>query len=182
MHTHYIHLSLSCVFLFQVYSLVLPKKELAIFVDNRSRVGLILLILIMTTTVISIFGFVFIVIRATKREMHLCAKLIQQMEATQQAERKSMNKSVAFTRASHDIRASLSGIDGLIKMCYNEAAPGSELDINLKQMDGCTKDLLGNSYSKPEHSSSSPNYQTYYNNLVIIHFSHIELYSGYKQN
>lgn len=94
--------------------------------------GLILLILIMTTTVISIFCFVFIVIRAAKREMYLCAKLIQQMEATQQAERKSMNKSVAFTQASHDIRASLAGIIGLIEICYNEAASGSELDIDLK--------------------------------------------------
>lgn len=109
----------------------------------------------MATTVISIFGFVFIVIRATKREIHLCSKLIQQMEATQQAERKSMNKSVAFTRASHDIRASLAGIIGLIEICHNEAAPGSELDISLKQMDGCTKDLVGNSHSKLECSHLS---------------------------
>lgn len=106
--------------------------------------GLILLILIMAITIITVFIFVFIVIRGTKREMHLCAKLIQQMEATQQAERKSMNKSVAFTRASHDIRASLAGIIGLIEICHNESTPGSELDISLKQMDGCTKDLLGN--------------------------------------
>ncbi|XP_022965407.1 histidine kinase CKI1 [Cucurbita maxima] len=130
------------MFLFQVYSLVLPQKELASLVHKSSRMGLILLILTMSTTVISIFGFVFIVIRAANREMHLCAKLIQQMEATQQAERKSMNKSVAFTQASHDIRASLAGIIGLIEICHNEAAPGSDLNINLKQMDGCTKDLL----------------------------------------
>lgn len=132
------------MFLFQVYALVLPQEELASIVHRSSRLALILLILIMTTTVISIFGFVFIVIRAAKREMHLCARLIQQMEATQQAERKSMNKSTAFTRASHDIRASLAGITGLIEICHNEAAPGSELDINLKHMDNCTKDLLGN--------------------------------------
>ncbi|KAL4028892.1 hypothetical protein IC575_012104 [Cucumis melo] len=126
-----------------VYSLVLPQKELASLVYKSSRMGLILLILIMAITIITVLVFVFIVIRATKREMHLCAKLIQQMEATQQAERKSMNKSVAFTRASHDIRASLAGIIGLIEICHNESTPGSELDISLKQMDGCTKDLLG---------------------------------------
>ncbi|KAG6586216.1 Histidine kinase CKI1, partial [Cucurbita argyrosperma subsp. sororia] len=106
-----------------VYSLVLPQKELASLVHKSSRMGLILLILTMSTTVFSIFGFVFIVIRAANREMLLCAKLIQQMEATQQAERKTMNKSVAFTQASHDIRASLAGIIGLIEICHNEAAP-----------------------------------------------------------
>ncbi|CAK7348414.1 unnamed protein product [Dovyalis caffra] len=66
-----------------------------------------------------------------------------QMEATQQAERKSMNKSLAFASASHDIRAALAGITGLIEICYAEVRAGSELDTNLRQMDGCTKDLVG---------------------------------------
>jgi signal transduction histidine kinase len=65
------------------------------------------------------------------------------MEATQQAERKSMNKSLAFATASHDIRAALAGITGLIEICYAEVRAGSELDTNLQQMDGCTKDLVG---------------------------------------
>ncbi|KDP36574.1 hypothetical protein JCGZ_08341 [Jatropha curcas] len=65
------------------------------------------------------------------------------MEATQQAERKSMNKSLAFAGASHDIRAALAGITGLIQISYEEVSPGSDLKMNLQQMDGCAKDLVG---------------------------------------
>jgi hypothetical protein len=31
----------------------------------------------------------------------------------------------------------------LIEICYAEVRAGSELDTNLRQMDGCTKDLVG---------------------------------------
>lgn len=75
--------------------------------------------------------------------MHLCAALINQMEATQQAERKSMNKSLAFASANHDVRASLAAFTGLIEICYDEVAPGSKLETNLMQMEDCSKDLLG---------------------------------------
>jgi signal transduction histidine kinase len=92
---------------------------------------------------ISIVSFILLVVRAAGREIHLCSALIKQMEATQQAERKSMNKSLAFASASHDIRAALAGITGLIEICYAEVRAGSELDTNLRQMDGCTKDLVG---------------------------------------
>ncbi|KAB1223455.1 Histidine kinase CKI1 [Morella rubra] len=105
--------------------------------------ALVLLIIIICTMVVSISSFVFVVLRAAKREMHLCAALIKQMEATQQAERKSMNKSQAFASASHDIRASLAGLIGLIEICYDEVAPGSDLATNLRQMDTCANDLLG---------------------------------------
>jgi K+-sensing histidine kinase KdpD len=92
---------------------------------------------------ISIVSFILLVVRVAGREIHLCSALIKQMEATQQAERKSMNKSLAFASASHDIRAALAGITGLIEICYAEARAGSELDTNLQQMDDCTKDLVG---------------------------------------
>ncbi|KAB1203431.1 Histidine kinase CKI1 [Morella rubra] len=105
--------------------------------------ALLLLIAVISTMVVSILSVVFIVVRTAKREMHLCAALIKQMETTQQAERKSMNKSQAFASASHDIRASLAGLIGFIEICYDEVAPGSGLDINLRQMDTCAKDLLG---------------------------------------
>ncbi|KAL8503960.1 hypothetical protein ACS0TY_022625 [Phlomoides rotata] len=49
------------------------------------------------------------------------------MEATQQSERKSMNKSLAFASASHDIRASLAGICGLIEICRNEVTKRDHL-------------------------------------------------------
>ncbi|OMO82132.1 hypothetical protein COLO4_23239 [Corchorus olitorius] len=65
------------------------------------------------------------------------------MEATQQAERKSMNKSNALAGASHDIRASLAGITGLIDVCLTDVAPRSDIQTYLNQMRNCAQDLLG---------------------------------------
>ncbi|PNY15488.1 histidine kinase cki1-like protein [Trifolium pratense] len=72
------------------------------------------------------------------------------MEATEQAERKHMNKSLAFASASHDVRAYLAGLVGLIEMSSKLLVsnseldkPHSELETNLKQMDNCAQDLLG---------------------------------------
>lgn len=90
-------------------------------------------------------GFVVCMVRAARREMDLRSSLINQMEATQQAERKSMNKSQAFAQASHDIRGSLAGITGLIDLCRQEVKPGSDVDASLQQMNVCTKDLVGKS-------------------------------------
>ncbi|KAL5858202.1 hypothetical protein ACOSQ3_005660 [Xanthoceras sorbifolium] len=126
-----------------VYALTMPHKGEASFVYKTSKFALILLILMIAGIVISVFSFVFLMVRSAKREMHMCAALINQTEATQQAERKSMNKSLAFASASHDVRAALAGLTGLIEICYDEVAPGSELETNLRQMDGCAKDLIG---------------------------------------
>ena len=128
---------------FQVYVLALPQKELESFVDKNITFAFILLLLMVGDMVLSIVAFVFLIVRAAKREMYLCAALIRQMESTQQAERKSLNKSLAFASASHDVRASLACIRGLIEVCRDEVAPGSDLETNLKQMETCTKDLLG---------------------------------------
>lgn len=92
--------------------------------------------------VIFLSNFVLTHIKGTKREVHLCASLIKQMEATQQAERKSMNKSSALANASHDIRAPLAGITGLVELCYHQANPGSHLRLNLARMSTYTEDLL----------------------------------------
>uniref|UniRef100_A0A7N2L1N0 histidine kinase n=1 Tax=Quercus lobata TaxID=97700 RepID=A0A7N2L1N0_QUELO len=135
--------SLDMVGVQSVYVLAFPQKGLVSLVRKNRTVVLALLIVIITSMVVSILSFAYIFIRAAKREMHLCAALIKQMEATQQAERKSMNKSLAFASASHDVRASLAGLTGLIELCYEEANPGSELETNLRQMDTCAEDLLG---------------------------------------
>ncbi|KAK9201958.1 hypothetical protein WN944_017167 [Citrus x changshan-huyou] len=126
-----------------VYSLAMPRKGLVSLVHRTSKRALILLIVMTAGVLISMLTFVFKSARAARKEMHLCASLIKQMEATQQAERKSMNKSLAFANASHDIRAALAGITGLIELCYVEAGPGSELETNLRQMNVCANDLLG---------------------------------------
>lgn len=127
----------------QVYALAFPYNGLASSVNRSTKISLILFIIMIAAIFISIVSFILLVVRSARREMHLCSTLIKQMEATQQAERKSMNKSLAFATASHDIRAALAGITGLIEICYAEARAGSELDTNLQQMDDCTKDLVG---------------------------------------
>ncbi|PHT66928.1 hypothetical protein T459_31353 [Capsicum annuum] len=101
-----------------------------------------LIILMMVALAISIVTFVILAIRAARREMYLCAALIKQMEATQQAERISMNKTTASARANHDVRASLAGISGLIWMCRLQASPESKLVKYLDRMESCKNDLL----------------------------------------
>ncbi|XAR61405.1 Histidine kinase [Bertholletia excelsa] len=120
-----------------------PLKGLRNLVDENFVFALMLVILMACILFIWIIAFVYLKRRAARREMHLRASLIRQMEATQQAERKSLNKSLAFATASHDIRALLAGLVGLIQVCQDEVAPGSDLGINLMQMEACTKDLLG---------------------------------------
>ncbi|CAA6669982.1 unnamed protein product [Spirodela intermedia] len=83
------------------------------------------------------------IIKYQRRDTFLHSSLIKQKEATQQAERKSMNKSLAFASASHDVRTSLAGIIGLIELCQAEVSPHSELDKNLDQMNVCASKLYG---------------------------------------
>ncbi|KAA8536762.1 hypothetical protein F0562_029240 [Nyssa sinensis] len=126
-----------------VYILAFPRKGFKTLVLQNGKLALTLLVLIFVILAVSISTFIFLVLRAARREMFLCAALIKQMESTQQAERKSMNKSLAFASASHDVRASLAAITGLIELCHEDATPHSELASNLVQMNTCTMDLLG---------------------------------------
>ncbi|KAL9148600.1 hypothetical protein ABFS82_12G052000 [Erythranthe guttata] len=108
--------------------LAMPHKGLSSLVHKNIKLAFVLLMLMIGVVVIMILTFV-------------------QMEATQQSERKSMNKSLAFARASHDIRASLAGINVLIEICRIEVSKRdplrSEIPANLLQMESCTRDLLG---------------------------------------
>ncbi|KAM1815693.1 hypothetical protein ACFX15_000112 [Malus domestica] len=107
------------------------------------KVAFILLIVVIGIMGFFLFSYIFVMRSSGRREMHLCNTLIRQMEATQQAERKSMNKSLAFSTASHDIRAALAGITGLINISKDEVSLGSELETNLRQMETCANDLFG---------------------------------------
>ncbi|KAA8545238.1 hypothetical protein F0562_020022 [Nyssa sinensis] len=126
-----------------VYVLAFPKKGLESTVHENSKLAFTLVVLVFVIVVVSFFIFISLMLKAARREMFLCAALIKQMESTQQAERKSMNKSLAFASASHDVRASLAAITGLIELCHEDATPDSELASNLVQMNTCTMDLLG---------------------------------------
>nr|KAJ0218937.1 hypothetical protein LSAT_V11C300156650 [Lactuca sativa] len=127
-----------------VYVLALPYDGGA---ESRMHknilIVLLLLSLLFVTVCISIFSFVVLTVRAARKEMCLRAALIKQKGATQQAERKSMNQSLAFVTASHDIRASLAAIAGLLEMSINEVDQGSELAKNLKLVQICSGDLYG---------------------------------------
>ncbi|KAK1316095.1 Histidine kinase CKI1 [Acorus calamus] len=74
--------------------------------------------------------------------MALRASLVKQKEATQQAERKAVNKSIAFANASHDVRTSLAAISGLIELCRKDIGLQAELEESLKQMESCATDLM----------------------------------------
>ncbi|KAL6555471.1 hypothetical protein OROGR_006729 [Orobanche gracilis] len=132
--------------LFQVYVLAVPQNEFLSLIHKNVRLAFVLLIVMIGAAVIAICIVVYLTLVAAKREMYLCGALINQMEATRQSERKSMNKSLAFARSSHDIRASLAGITGLIEMCrvVSKKDPlRSEMLSNFQQMEACTGDLLG---------------------------------------
>ncbi|KAL0357275.1 UNVERIFIED_CONTAM: Histidine kinase CKI1 [Sesamum calycinum] len=95
-----------------VYVLSFPNLES--LAHKNGVLALVLLVCMLATIVISIGVFIIIILKSAKREMFLCDALIKQMESTQQAERKSMNKSLAFANASHDIRSSLAAISGIL--------------------------------------------------------------------
>ncbi|CAH8268088.1 unnamed protein product [Arabidopsis lyrata] len=125
------------------YTLMFPNKSGATRIRDQAEKAMYQLIVV---TIFFGLGwplwFVWFMMQATRREMHMRAVLINQMEATQQAERKSMNKSQAFANASHDIRGALAGIKGLIDICRDEVKPGSDVDTTLRQVNVCSKDLV----------------------------------------
>lgn len=110
------------------------------------RQAYLLLVLLFVIVVVSLCAFIIIVFKAAKREMFLCAALIKQVESTNQAERKSITKSLAFAAASHDIRNGFGIITCLINHCLNEASPDSETASNLQLINNETTSLLGMSY------------------------------------
>ncbi|KAL1341182.1 hypothetical protein AAHE18_09G068400 [Arachis hypogaea] len=126
-----------------VYVVAIRKNELLSFDQHYKKKGLTLLIVMIFMILIALVSFLSMNARNAKREMRLRASLLKQMEGTQQAERKNMNKSLAFAAANHDVRASLAGLTALIDMSFDFVQNASELDTNLKLMKGCTQDLLG---------------------------------------
>ncbi|KAH9623924.1 hypothetical protein KSS87_004564 [Heliosperma pusillum] len=126
-----------------VYVYAFPSNgDLLGDVDKRTKVTMILLIVMMVAMVISIFVFVTLIVRAAWREVQLCAAYMRQMDKTAQAERKSLKQSLAFASANHDVRGYLACIKGLLDLCYNDVQPSSELASNFKKIDNCADDLL----------------------------------------
>ncbi|CAM8975636.1 unnamed protein product [Rhodiola kirilowii] len=72
----------------------------------------------------------------------LSCELINQMECTSRAERRSRSKSAAFTDASHEIRGPLAMLITYIDLCYDLVPSGSDVEDNLRKMHACVDDLL----------------------------------------
>ncbi|RWW24627.1 hypothetical protein GW17_00011083 [Ensete ventricosum] len=107
-------------------------------VQLKTKIAIVLLVLFMILgTILGSYVMLQLLQRAQLHETFLRADLIKQKGIIQQAERKSMNKSLAFASASHDIRTSLAGITGLIEICRSDTPQNSELYRNLEQMNSC---------------------------------------------
>nr|XP_019706142.2 probable histidine kinase 2 [Elaeis guineensis] len=126
-----------------VYVIAFPCKEVIPIIQKMMDVVLSLLSLMIIGVIVGSFVVLQLLNRSLIQEAFLRASLIKQKEAIQQAERKSMNKSLAFASASHDVRTSLAGITGLVELCRLDATPNSKLDRHLEQMNTCASQLLG---------------------------------------
>lgn len=123
--------------------MIIPHRGYQSLLHKKCLIALILILLMFILILPTSCYYIFLHIRATRREILLSAALIKQMEATQQAERKSMNKSIAFASASHDVRTSLAAIAGLIDLSLSSVSPQEEIRTNLEQMSSCASNLLG---------------------------------------
>lgn len=135
--------------------LAYPKHGLLSLIQKNSRLSAMLHAFMFISILVALGMSIFFSIRAAKREMCLCAALVKQMNATQQAERKSMFKTQSYLRANHDIRSALAAITTLLDLCHDDTNPNSELAANLAQTKTCTKDLLGELLAYINISSSN---------------------------
>ncbi|XP_021753818.1 histidine kinase CKI1-like [Chenopodium quinoa] len=125
-----------------VYVLAYPSNRLISIVHNHTKVELILQIIMVVDMVIYVFAFVTLIVRAARREVHLCAAYMREMEKTTQAERKSIKQSLAFASANHDVRGYLACIKGLTELSAADLPPSSEVASSLRKIDTCAEDLL----------------------------------------
>ncbi|KAG9453402.1 hypothetical protein H6P81_006306 [Aristolochia fimbriata] len=123
--------------------LAFPRNQLEGFVLWQNKITLLVLLLLLVYLLAVVVFFVFWLQGIWNKVVVQRAALIKQNEATQQSERKSMNKSYAFASASHDVRTALAAIIGLIDLSRNRVSSDSELEANLSQMNTCALNLLG---------------------------------------
>ncbi|GKA02056.1 histidine kinase CKI1-like protein [Tanacetum coccineum] len=108
-----------------VYVLALPYDGL----QSKMHKNIVFLFVLMALMffVICIVNFVDLLVVAARKEMCLTSEI--------------KNRDLEFVKASHDIRASLAGITGMIEMSINDLPQGSELAKNLKRVKSRSEDL-----------------------------------------
>ncbi|KAK1371001.1 Casein kinase i family protein [Heracleum sosnowskyi] len=116
-----------------------PERSLHKHFQQSYQYLLATICLVFTITVI----FVAITVAALEKVTWYRCALKKQVAATAQAERKGINKSTTYATASHDVRASLAGIIGLIEICLSQVDSRSALAENLKVMHTDSHKLLG---------------------------------------
>ncbi|MCD7446493.1 hypothetical protein HAX54_007808 [Datura stramonium] len=124
-----------------VYTVAFNAQGMGSDVHKHNKQAYLLSVFMFVIVIVSLCAFIIIVFKAARREMFLCAALIKQVELTNQAEKKSITKSLAFAAASHDIRNGFGNITCKIDNCLDDASP--ELAQNLKLINDETMGLLG---------------------------------------
>ncbi|GJV52306.1 histidine kinase CKI1-like protein [Tanacetum coccineum] len=108
-----------------VYVLALPYDGL----QSKMHKNIVFLFVLMALMffVICIVNFVDLLVVAARKEMCLTSEI--------------KNRDLEFVKASHDIRASLAGITGMVEMSTNDLPQGSDLAKNLKRVKSRSEDL-----------------------------------------
>nr|GEU51538.1 histidine kinase CKI1-like [Tanacetum cinerariifolium] len=133
--------SVDIIGLQSVYVLVLPYDGVQSRMHKNIVFVMVLLLVMFVIVAVFIFHLAVLMARAARKEMCLKASLIRQKDATLQAERKSMNRSLAFASASHEIRTPLAGITSLVEMSIDLVPEGSEIAENLRLVNTCSERL-----------------------------------------
>ncbi|KAK4339727.1 hypothetical protein RND71_041189 [Anisodus tanguticus] len=123
-----------------VYTVAFNAQGMGSNVHKLNKQAYLLLVLVFVILVVVLCAIIIIVFKHARREMFLCVALIKQMELTNQAEKKSITKSLAFAGASREILNGFGNVTCRIDNCLDDATP--ELAKNLKLIKEETTGLL----------------------------------------
>ncbi|KAK9154088.1 hypothetical protein Sjap_001568 [Stephania japonica] len=123
--------------------LLFLHNGLVSLVHSRIKLLIILLGVMFLPLFVAVLSYIYFVLRWARRELFLTSMLVKQREATQQPERKSMNKSLAFASTSHDVRSALVALGGLISLSQSEVSTNPGVLNYLNSMENLLSDLVG---------------------------------------
>ncbi|KAJ1435816.1 Signal transduction histidine kinase-related protein, C-terminal [Sesbania bispinosa] len=119
-----------------VYVLAVPQNGFVNFdLNYYKKKALAFFIVMMVMIFIAIFSFLLINAKPQGEKCICVPHLIKQMEATQQSERKNLNKSLAFASASHDLRTSLAGLTGLLNSILDTSKLSRKMQLEEEEFE-----------------------------------------------